>query len=42
MGLFGLARDIGRKLFNKDEEAAAKLAEHLKASGLGISDLAVK
>ena len=42
MDLFGFAKDIGRRLFNKDEEAADKIREHIEANNPGVSDLAVE
>lgn len=41
MGLLAFAKDIGSKLFNKDEEAAEKITNHIKASNLDIRDLNV-
>jgi hypothetical protein len=41
MGLFDFAANIGRKLFGKDEEAPAKIQEHLEADNPGISGLGV-
>jgi nucleoid-associated protein YgaU len=41
MGLLDFVKDIGSKLFNKDEEAAGKITEHIMASNPGISDLGV-
>jgi nucleoid-associated protein YgaU len=42
MGLFDFVREIGHKLFNRDEEAAEKIKKHIEASNPGISDLAVE
>jgi len=42
MDLFGFAKDIGRRLFNKDEEAAEKIKEHIEASNPGVENLEVK
>ncbi len=42
MSLFGFARDIGRRLFNKDEEAAEKIEEMINANNPGIQNLEVK
>ena len=42
MGLFDFAANIGRKLFGKDEEAPAKIEEHIAADNPGISDLGVE
>lgn len=41
MSLFGFARDIGRRLFNRDEEAAEKIKEMIEANNPGVSDLDV-
>ena len=41
MDLFGFAKDIGRRLFNKDEEAAEKIREHILAHNPGVEDLKV-
>jgi hypothetical protein len=41
MSLFGFARDIGRRLFNKDEDAAQKIKEHILAHNPGVEDLGV-
>ena len=41
MSLFGFAKDIGRRLFNKDEEAADKIKEHILAHNPGVEDLKV-
>lgn len=42
MDLFGFAKDIGRRLFNKDEEAAEKIKEHIEQFNPGVKDLEVK
>ncbi len=42
MDLFGFAKDIGRRLFNKDEDAAEKIKEHIEASNPGVENLEVK
>lgn len=42
MSLFGFVKDIGRNIFNRDEEAAEKIAAHLQASKLDITDLSVE
>ncbi len=42
MDLFGFAKDIGRRLFNKDEEAADNIKEHILANNPGVSDLEVE
>lgn len=41
MGLLDFVKDIGSKLFNKDEEAASKITEHIEAANPGIRDLGV-
>jgi LysM repeat protein len=41
MSLFGFVKDIGRRLFNKDEEAAAKIKEHILAHNPGVENLDV-
>jgi hypothetical protein len=41
MSLFGFVKDIGRRLFNKDEEAAEKIKEHILAHNPGVEDLKV-
>jgi nucleoid-associated protein YgaU len=41
MDLFGFVKDVGRRLFNKDEEAAQKIKEHILASNPGVEDLEV-
>ncbi len=41
MSLFGFVKDIGRRVFNKDEEAAEKITEMLQANNPGIKDLEV-
>ena len=41
MSLFGFARDIGRRLFNQDEEAAEKIEQMINANNPGIKDLEV-
>jgi LysM repeat protein len=41
MSLFGFVKDIGRRLFNKDEEAAEKIKEHILAHNPGVEDLGV-
>ncbi len=42
MSLFGFARDIGRRLFNQDEEAAEKIETMINENNPGIKDLDVK
>lgn len=41
MGLFDFVKDIGTKLFNRDEEAAEKIKKHIEANNPGISGLEV-
>ena len=41
MDLFGFAKDIGRRLFNSDEDAAEKIKEHIEANNPGVTNLAV-
>ena len=41
MGLFDFIKDIGNKLFNRDEEAAEKIKAHIEESNPGIQDLVV-
>lgn len=41
MDLFGFAKDIGRSLFNKDEEAAEKIKELIESNNPGVSELGV-
>lgn len=41
MDLFGFAKDIGKRLFNKDEEAADKIKELIEANNPGVSNLDV-
>ena len=41
MSLFGFARDIGRRLFNGDDEAAEKIGELINQNNPGVKDLAV-
>lgn len=42
MSLFGFVKDIGRNVFNKDEDAAEKIAELINGNNLGIENLDVK
>lgn len=41
MGLFDFVKDIGRKLFNRDEEAAEKIKKHIEESNPGIEEMQV-
>ncbi len=42
MDLFGFAKDVGRRLFNKDEDAAGKIKEHIEQFNPGVENLEVK
>lgn len=42
MGLFDFARDIGKKLFGKEEEAPAALEQHINEDNPGVSGLQVQ
>ena len=42
MSLFGFVKDIGRNLFNKDEEAADKIKAHIESNNPGIKNLTVE
>ena len=42
MGLFDFARDIGTKLFSRDDDAAEKIKEHIEADNPGLAKLDVK
>lgn len=41
MGLFDFVRNIGKKLFNHDDEAAAKIKAEIESSNPGVSGLNV-
>ena len=41
MGLFDFVKEIGNKLFNRDEEAAEKIQKHIEANNPGITGLGV-
>ncbi|QLQ31930.1 MAG: peptidoglycan-binding protein LysM [Candidatus Thiothrix singaporensis] len=41
MGLFDFARDIGKKLFGKEEEAPAALQQHIEEDNPGVNGLQV-
>lgn len=41
MGLFSFATDIGRKLFNKEDEAPEKIKAHIEADNPGVNNLEV-
>jgi nucleoid-associated protein YgaU len=42
MGLFDFVKEIGHKLFNRDEDAAEKIKKHIEAMNPGITGLGVK
>ena len=41
MGLFDFVKEIGAKLFNRDEDAAEKIQKHIEANNPGITGLGV-
>jgi nucleoid-associated protein YgaU len=41
MGLFDFVKEIGNKLFNRDEDAAEKIKKHIEANNPGITGLEV-
>lgn len=41
MGLFDFAKDVGNKLFGKDDDPAEKIKESIEANNPGITDLGV-
>ena len=41
MGLFDFAKDIGKKLFGKDDDAAEKISQHIQESNPGVDPLSV-
>lgn len=41
MSLFGFVKDIGNRVFNKDEDAADKIREHIRDAGVGIREFNV-
>ncbi|VEB27025.1 LysM domain/BON superfamily protein [Actinobacillus lignieresii] len=41
MGLFDFAANIGKKLFNKEEEASQAVTEHLNADNPGVENVQV-
>jgi len=41
MGLFDFVKDIGKKLFNREDEAASKIKAELESSNPGLSGLNV-
>lgn len=42
MSLFGFVKDIGRNIFNKDEDAAEKIKAHIESNNPGVKDLTVE
>jgi nucleoid-associated protein YgaU len=42
MGLFDFVKEIGRKLFNRDEEAAEKIKKHVEEQNPGVEGLQVE
>jgi len=42
MGLFDFAKDVGRQLFDTDDEAADNIKQHLEVKLTGIKNLDVK
>jgi nucleoid-associated protein YgaU len=42
MGLFDFARNIGKKIFGKEEEAPEALAQHINEDNPGVSGLQVQ
>jgi nucleoid-associated protein YgaU len=42
MGLFDFVKSIGNKIFNKEEEAAQKIKEHIEEQNPGVKDLNVE
>jgi len=42
MGLFDFVKEIGHKLFNRDEEAAEKIKKHIEDPNPGIEGLSVE
>ena len=41
MGLFDFVKEIGNKIFNRDEEAAEKIKQHLEENNPGINNIGV-
>lgn len=41
MSLFGFVKDIGRKIFNKDEEAAEEIKAYIESNNPGVENLEV-
>ena len=42
MSLFGFVKDIGKRVFNKDEDAAEKIRTHIQNAGIGIRGFEVE
>lgn len=42
MGLFDFAKDVGRQLFDTDDEAADNIKQHIEIKMTGISDVDVQ
>ncbi|MEO1582430.1 MAG: LysM peptidoglycan-binding domain-containing protein [Pseudomonadota bacterium] len=42
MDLFGFARDIGRRVFNTEDEAVGKIKELIEQNNPGVTDLGVE
>ena len=42
MGLFDFARNIGKKLFGKEDEAPAAIKQHIEEDNPGVSNLQVQ
>ncbi len=42
MGLFDFAREVGKKLFHKKEEAAERIKAHIEEDNPGVEDLEVR
>lgn len=41
MGLFDFVKDVGKKLFGKEEEASEKIKAHIEEDNPGVKDLKV-
>ena len=41
MGLFDFVRSVGNKIFNRDEEAAEKIQQHIEQDNPGIKEMRV-
>ncbi len=42
MGLFDFVKSIGNKIFNKEDEAADKIKDHIEEENPGVKDLKVE